>query len=172
MVREGIMTILADYKGRVAIVGIVVLLLVGYSYWQSFAAIELAEGLPADAVQISHGNCEDGDTAHSCEGNVSVMEVNGSYFLYFEDYDATDVPDVWFYMTMNGHEGDTDAVEEQGLLILVPQTMEESDGRAEVEGTFIIPLPDDFDPQSWNGLSVWCEDYNILVGSVEFTFNQ
>lgn len=141
----------------------------GYLYWTSFAAIQLDESLTAESVIHRSGVCKDGDIGHECEGNVSIVEDNGSWMLYFEDYDATDGPDVWFYMTVEGHEGDTDDVEEDGLLILVPQTMEESDGKAEVEGTFIVPLPDDFDINAWNGLSVWCEDYNILMGSVSFS---
>lgn len=99
------------------------------------------------------------------------MVENGSYFLYFEDYDATDGLDVWFYMTAEANEGDTTEVEDNGLKVLVPETMESSDGRAEVEGTFTVPLPDDFDPQLWSGLTIWCDAYNIEMGSVGLTFN-
>ena len=35
-----------------------------------------------------------------------------------------------------------------------------------VEGTFSIPLPEDYDPDAWAGLTVWCEDYNLSMGSV------
>ena len=49
------------------------------------------------------------------------------------------------------------------MLIVTPQT---EDGRAEVEGTFSIPLPEDYDPDAWAGLTVWCEQYSLSMGSV------
>lgn len=138
----------------------------GHLYWTTFADVELDETLGEEAVIHASGQCEDGDPGHSCEGTVSIAEVNGTWMLAFEDYDATDGPDVWFYLTKEGHEGETEAVEEDGLLVLVPQI---DDGRAEVEGNFLIPLPDSFIVTEWGGLSVWCEDYNILMGSVAFS---
>lgn len=134
-----------------------------YAYYQTFAAITLDDELSQGATTYKSGVCVDGEAHHTCEGNVSVMLENGSYFLYFEDYDATDGPDVWFYMTEQGNEEDTQKVEGEGLLIITPQT---EDGRAEVEGTFIIPLPEDYDPDAWAGLTVWCEDYDLSMGSV------
>lgn len=160
---------------KTVLIGSVVLMILGsiggYSYYQTFASIELNSEISENAVEIAFGVCQDGDPGHSCEGNVSIMLENGSYFLFFEDYDATDGPDVWFYMTKEANEGDTTAVEEEGLKVLVTQTMEKSDGKAEVEGTFSVPLPDDFNPVEWEGLSVWCDAYNILMGSVGFTIN-
>tara|TARA_B110000211_G_C13817688_1_gene437780 strand:+ start:176 stop:715 length:540 start_codon:yes stop_codon:yes gene_type:complete len=135
----------------------------GYAYYQTFKAIELNVELSEGAQYYKSGVCVDGEVHHTCEGNISVMEENGSYFLYFEDYDATDGPDVWFYMTVEGNEEDTEKVEDEGLLIVTPQT---EDGRAEVEGTFSIPLPEDYDPDAWAGLTVWCEQYSLSMGSV------
>jgi hypothetical protein len=135
----------------------------GYAYYQTFAPVTLNTEVSESATTYKTGVCENGDPGHSCEGNVSVMLDDGKYFLYFEDYDATDVPDAYFYMTVEGNEEDTQKVEDEGLLILTPQT---DDGRAEVEGTFIIPLPEDYDPDAWAGLTVWCDAYNIVVGSV------
>ena len=135
----------------------------GYAYYQTFAPITLDTKLSESATTYKTGVCVDGDVPHKCEGNISVMLDEGSYFLYFEDYDATDVPDAYFYMTVEGNEEDTDKIEDDGLLILTPQT---DDGKAEVEGTFIIPLPEDYDPDAWAGLTVWCDAYNIVVGSV------
>ena len=137
-----------------------------YAYYQTFKAIELKVELSPGAQTYKSGVCVDGDGPHTCEGNISVMEENGSYFLYFEDYDATDGPDVWFYMTVEGNEERTEKVEGEGLLIVTPQT---EDGRAEVEGTFSIPLPEDYDPDAWAGLTVWCEDYDLSMGSVSLS---
>ena len=66
-------------------------------------------------------------------------------------------------MTVEGNEERTEKVEGEGLLIVTPQT---EDGRAEVEGTFSIPLPEDYDPDAWAGLTVWCKDYSLSMGSV------
>jgi hypothetical protein len=134
----------------------------GYAYFQTFAAITLDTEISESATTYKTGVCVDGDIGHSCDGNVSVMLDNGSYFLYFEDYDATDVPDAYFYMTVEGNEENTEKIEDDGLLILTPQT---DDGKAEVEGTFIIPLPEDYDPDAWAGLTVWCDAYDVVVGS-------
>lgn len=153
---------------KMKVMGLVLILslvasVAGYTYYQTFAAIGLNEELSEGAQTYKSGVCVDGDGPHTCEGNISVMVENGSYFLFFEDYDATDGPDVWFYMTVEGNEEDTEKVEVEGLLIITPQT---DDGRAEVDGTFSIPLPEDYDPDAWNGLTVWCEDYDLSMGSV------
>ena len=133
-----------------------------YAYFQTFAAITLDNEMSESATTYKTGVCVDGDTGHSCEGKISIMLDEGKYFLYFEDYDATDVPDAYFYLTVEGNEEDTLKIEDDGLLILTPDS---DDGKAEVEGTFFIPLPEDYDPDAWAGLTVWCDAYNIVVGS-------
>jgi len=134
----------------------------GYAYFQTFAAITLDNEISESATTYKTGVCVDGDIGHSCEGNISIMVDEGKYFLYFEDYDATDVPDAYFYLTVEGNEEDTQKIEEEGLLILTPDS---DDGKAEVEGTFFIPLPEDYNPDAWAGLTVWCDAYDVVVGS-------
>lgn len=172
MLVRGIGAWIVGHKGLSSVIAVGMLLLAGtagFLYWTTFAAVELDNWVSDEAIFVKGGTCEDGDIGHRCEGNVSIVQEGGLWLLTFEDFDATDGPDVWFYLTESGHEGDSESVEERGLLVLVPQTMNNSDGRAEVEGTFTVPLPQDFDPTSWGGLSVWCEDYNILMGSVAFS---
>jgi hypothetical protein len=168
MLRKSLEWVNHNRKKSVGIVfaGAVVMLLVGYAYWTTFAPIQVNEQLSPGAQLVKGGDCQDGDPGHTCTGNVSIVEENGSYSLYFKDYDATDGPDVWFYLTVNPNEGDTNAVEDDGLRVLVPQT---DNGMAEIEGTFSIPLRTDFNATAWGGLSVWCADYNILMGSVGFS---
>lgn len=146
-----------------AAVGAVALAAVAYAFFLPEADTILDEALPADgdARALKTGTFAGADRAHRVEGTVTLYEGADGHFLRFEDYDATDGPDVYFYLVRDAGASSRDAVEGDGLLVRVPGGTE---GRATVRGTFNVPLPADFDPSLWNGVAVWCDRFDALFG--------
>ena len=152
--------------GLLAVVGLASAGWVGWAIFAPVSDTTLDETLGANATVIRSGPCVDGNPLHHCEGNVSIVEDNGSHSLYFEDYDATNGPDVYFYLTHTANARTTQAVEDDGMIVLVPEGRK---GQATVRGTFLVPIPGTIEPSAWNGLTVWCDDFDEVFGTVEFT---
>lgn len=118
------------------------------------------------ATALKTGTFQGADRYHHVSGTVTLYRLDdGSHLLRFEDYEATDGPDVYVYLTPGGPEGSD--VEGDGLKVLVPGGGE--DGQATLRGNFSVPLPGDVDPDDWSGVAIWCEDFNVLFGGAELT---
>jgi hypothetical protein len=117
-----------------------------------------------DFAVVKAGEFQDGDGSHQASGSVKLLQEGSNYYLRFEGYDATPGPDVYFYLTEQANARSTDAVEE-GLKLLTPGGRD--GGEATKRGKFNIPLPADFEPARWHGITVWCDDFNVIFGTAE-----
>lgn len=118
---------------------------------------------PAGAVAVASGTFQGaGDGIHHASGRVSILRDGEAYLLRFEGYQATDGPDVYFYLTRAPAARTTEEVE-SGLRVLVPGGA--ADGEATLRGDFHVPLPQGFDPATWQGVVAWCDQFNVLFGS-------
>lgn len=115
-----------------------------------------------DFTSVKSGAFKDGDSSHDASGTVSILQDKEGYFLRFENYQATSGPDVFFYLTEKAEARSTSDVE-SGLKILTPGGAD--GGEATKRGNFNIPLPADFNPDKWNGMTVWCDDFNVVFGT-------
>lgn len=115
---------------------------------------EMAEGMPH---AVARGTFSGADALHSVSGAVALYEGEDGWFLRFEDYEATDGPDVYFYLVKG------DGAVEEGYRVLVPGGEE---GRATLRGNFNVPLEGDaMDWSAYDGVVVWCDRFDVRFGS-------
>lgn len=112
--------------------------------------------------KLKSGTFQDGDSSHSVSGTVELWEDQNGFILRFENYEATSGPDVYFYLTEQANARSTSDVE-GGMKLATPGGRD--GGEATKRGNFNIPLPSDFDPSKWHGITVWCDDFNVVFGT-------
>jgi hypothetical protein len=122
---------------------------------------ETGDGLAPQPLR--QGAFAGADSFHYASGSVALHQAaNGTYVLRFEDYDARNGPDVYLYLTRNAGDRSTQAVESEGLRLVVPGG--EGDGRATVRGTFNLYLPAGTDALAYGGITIWCDQFNEFFG--------
>ncbi len=102
-----------------------------------------------------------GRDGHAASGTVQLLATDGGYMLRFEDVQQTQGPDVYLYLTREPDATDKSAVT-AGLKVLLPQ---DSDGQFTARGSFNVPLPADFDPEAWGGITTWCDRFGVPFSS-------
>lgn len=110
---------------------------------------------------LANATFRDGDALHHVSGTVTLYHGADGDFLRFEDYEATDGPDVYFYVV----KGATDTVDGDDVKVLVP---EGTDGHATLRGNFNVPLPPGMDWSAYDGVVVWCDRFDVEFGSAAF----
>lgn len=116
-----------------------------------------------DVEALKAGAFEGADSAHHVSGTVQVLRVADAHYLRFQDYEQTQGPDVYIYLTPAADPDSTSEVEGQGLRVLVEGGAD--GGESTVEGDFDQRLPEGFDPTRYQGVAVWCDQFNVLFGS-------
>ena len=122
-------------------------------------------GAPDDLTIHATGTFEDGEPGHRVRGTIQVVEVNGTHHLRFIDYEQTQGPDVFVYLT-EATRWDRDTVE-SGLLVRIDGGAD--GGESTKTGTFHQALPSDFDPTRYRGVAIWCDRFDVLFGSAVLT---
>lgn len=103
-----------------------------------------------------------GKAGHTARGTVRLLHVDGAWWLRFEDYEQTQGPDVFLYLTPSE---DADTLEEiqAGVKILIDGGPD--GGEMTKEGNFNQRLPDGLDPTQYHGAAVWCEQFRVPFGT-------
>ncbi|MGQ0535320.1 MAG: DM13 domain-containing protein [Methanobacteriota archaeon] len=150
--------------GLVALVAIAAAAYVGLTYFAPEGSTALDEDASAGAATLASGSFSRADSLHNVQGTVSVQrDASGVYFLRFEDYEATDGPDVFFYVVEKGQDPASANPETYGMKVLAPGGAD--GGEATLRGNFNVPLPAGFDAARYGGVAVWCDQFNVLFGS-------
>lgn len=123
-----------------------------------------SEAAPTGQV-VAEGVFRDGDPLHHASGSVRLVEVDGRTVLRFEDYDATNGPDVYVYLTPMAHATSASQVEGDGLKVRTPTPM----GQATLRGDFNLEVPAGVDVRAFGGVAIWCVTYNVLFGYAELS---
>jgi hypothetical protein len=118
--------------------------------------------VPADATVIKTGTLSGTDAAHDVSGTVMLYRDSNGHFLRFEAYQQTQGPDVFVYLTPAGNP-ETKADIKAGTKVLIDGGAD--GGESTKEGTFTQRLPSDFNPDAYNGVSIWCDDFSVPFGS-------
>ncbi|WP_266080858.1 DM13 domain-containing protein [Haladaptatus caseinilyticus] len=118
--------------------------------------------VPADATAIKTGTFNGADSAHDVSGTVTLYRDSDGHFLRFEAYEQTQGPDVFVYLTPAANP-ETEADIEAGTKVRIDGGAD--GGESTKEGTFTQRLPADFEPQEYNGVSIWCDDFSVPFGS-------
>ncbi len=124
---------------------------------------QLDQGLPPGmtygaATEHARGGTLRGEDGHRASGTVQLLDVDGAWYLRFEDLDMTAGPDIYLYLIES--EGSSRNEIEAGVRVPVV-TEEDRSARINERGTFNVQLPDDVDPQQYNGISVWCDRFGV-----------
>jgi hypothetical protein len=117
--------------------------------------------LPAGAVVLSEGRFE-GKAGHDVSGRVQLVELDGTHYLRFVNYEQEQGPDVFVYLTP-AEDPDTGAEIAAGRRILVDGGAD--GGESTVEGTFLQRLPGDVDPADYRGVGIWCDRFRTPFGA-------
>jgi hypothetical protein len=85
-------------------------------------------------------------------------------FLQFRDYEQTQGPDVFCYLTPGE---DPDTAEEIGAGVKVLVDGGADGGEITKTGTFAQSLPDDLGipPEETSGVGIWCDNFSVPFGA-------
>lgn len=114
--------------------------------------------MSAGPKPVATGAFTGADRLHSVSGTVTLYHDAEGAFLRFEDYEATDGPDVYYYLARSGEPI------ESGIRVLVPGGNE---GRATLRGNFNVPLEGAMDWTTYDTIVVWCDRFDVTFGTAE-----
>lgn len=107
-----------------------------------------------------------GKAGHRCTGTVELVRDPDGLLLQFVEYDQTQGPDVFCYLTPDA-DPDTGAEIAAGRKVLVDGGAD--GGEMTKTGTFTQRLPADVDPAATNGVGVWCDAFSVPFGAATLT---
>jgi len=102
-------------------------------------------------VIVKSGNFE-GLAGHSAEGLAKIIEVDGSAFLRFEDFEVTNGPDLRVYLTQDGDV-------KKGVHL---EKLKGSKGNQNYE-------LNDIDIEQYNTIVIYCQPFGVYFGEAELT---
>lgn len=102
-----------------------------------------------------------GSAGHDVSGVVRIIEVDGVHYLRFENYEQTQGPDVFVYLTPSSSPDDYDEIR-AGVKIRLGGGAD--GGESTKEGSFNQRLPDDLDVSSFHGVGIWCDRFRVPFG--------
>ncbi|WP_458207051.1 DM13 domain-containing protein [Haladaptatus sp. NG-SE-30] len=114
------------------------------------------------SAQVLKQGSFSGKAGHQVSGTVSLHQDADGYYLRFENYQQTQGPDVYVYLT-EASDPDTNAEIRAGQKVLIDGGAE--GGESTKEGTFTQRLPADLDPARYDGVAIWCDRFSTPFGS-------
>lgn len=103
-----------------------------------------------------------GKDGHAVSGTVALVAVEGGHALRFRDYEQTQGPDVFIYVTP-AEDPDTSEEIAAGTKVLLDGGAD--GGESTLEGDFTQALPEAVDPAAVNGVSAWCDRFSVPFGA-------
>jgi hypothetical protein len=142
----------AKIGGAVA-VAVIASVIVAYTVSPLFFDVEVDEEMPASTLVIPMGNFVGvGDGIHDTQGEVLIIEVDdGSKFLRFENFRATNGPDLFVYLA-------TDKTASDFVNL----------GRLKGNiGNQNYLIPPGVDLANQDTVLIWCKQFSVLFGSAK-----
>ncbi len=102
-----------------------------------------------------------GQTGHTVKGDIKVIEVNNENYLRFENYEQTQGPDVFAYLTPSESPNTREEIEESKKIRINGGP---DGGEIVKEGNFNQKLPSDIDPSKYKGVAIWCDEFSVPFG--------
>ena len=157
-------------QSRWSIVAFVVIVLLagGFVLAQTFflpeKATKVDEAMPLsmDSTSVVKTGTFSGKTGHHVSGTVKVIQMGNDYYLRFENYEQTQGPDVFVYVTPSP-DPDSRSEIDAGLRVLVDGGAD--GGESTKTGNFNQKLPPNFDPAMYEGVGIWCDNFSVPFGS-------
>lgn len=144
----------------------------GYVALELFAperATRVAEDLPATGdggPSVLKAGTFAGKAGHRCSGTAELARDDDGLLLRFVEYEQTQGPDVFCYLTP-GEDPDTRAAVDAGRKVLIDGGAD--GGEMTKTGTFTQRLPADVDPARTNGVAIWCDAFSVPFGAATLT---
>ena len=137
----------------VIIIGIVVIGIVGYTAGPLFFDVTVNEEMPIASLAIPMGSFVGvGDGIHDTQGDVLIIESDdGSRFLRFENFKASNGPDLFVYLA-------TDETAEDFVSL--------GDLKGNI-GNQNYMIPPGADLSNYDTVLIWCKQFSVLFGSAE-----
>ena len=136
-------------------VGIIAIVFVGYTASPLFFDVTVNEEMPSTGLTIPMGNFVGvGDGIHDAQGDVLIIESDdGSRFLRFEDFRATNGPDLFVYLATDETANDFVSLGELKGNI----------------GNQNYMIPPGADLSNYDTVLIWCKQFSVLFGSAELS---
>ena len=135
------------------IVGVIASAVVGYTTAPLFYDVTVNEEMPASASAIPMGTFVGvGDGIHDAQGDVFIINADdGSRFLRFENFRATNGPDLFVYLATNETANDFVNL---GML------------KGNI-GNQNYMIPPGADLSTHDTVLIWCKQFSVLFGSAQ-----
>ena len=143
-------------------------LLGGYAAVELFAperATRVDEAADEDATVLKRGEFV-GKDGHDVSGTVALVETAAGHALRFEEYEQTQGPDVFLYLTPDPDPDTSEAIA-AGRKVLVDGGAD--GGESTKEGSFTQPIAGSVDPGDYRGVAVWCDAFAVPFGAATLT---
>ena len=117
---------------------------------------------PCAAQTVAQGTFYDGPHApgHRVSGNASISKsADGTYWLKFTQFVSDQGPDVTIILSP-AYAPKTDAAVKRAGYITVA-------ARKALTGDQSYRLPDSFDPNLYQSVGIWCEQFGVLFGAAQ-----
>ncbi len=117
---------------------------------------------PCAAQAVAQGQFYDGPHApgHRVSGNAHITKaVDGTYWLKFTQFVSDEGPDVNIILSP-AYAPKTDAAIKQAGYITVA-------ARKALTGDQSYRLPKDFEPELYQSVGIWCEQFGVLFGAAQ-----
>lgn len=137
------------------VAGIFVIVFVGYTAGPLFYNVIVDEEMPNSTLTIPMGNFVGvGDGIHDAQGEVFIIESDdGSRFLRFENFKATNGPDLFVYLATDETVNDFVSL---GML------------KGNI-GNQNYMIPPGADLSNHDTVLIWCKQFSVLFGSAKLS---
>jgi hypothetical protein len=138
-----------------SIIGIIVIVIVAYAAGPLFFDVTVNEEMPIASLAIPMGSFVGiGDGIHDAQGDVLIIESDdGSRFLRFENFKASNGPDLFVYLATD--ESANDFV-----------SLGELKGNI---GNQNYMIPPGADLSNYDNVLIWCKQFSVLFGSAKLS---
>ena len=135
------------------VIGVIILVIVAYAAGPLFYDVTVNEEMPVATLSIPMGKFVGvGDGIHDAQGNVLVIESDdGSRFLRFENFKATNGPDLFVYLATDETANDFVSL---GML------------KGNI-GNQNYLIPPGADLSNYDTVLIWCKQFSVLFGSAK-----
>lgn len=135
--------------------GVIISIIVAYTAGPLFFDVEVNEEMPASTLATPMGNFVGvGDGIHDAQGDVLIIDADdGSKFLRFENFRATNGPDLFVYLATD--ETASDFVNLGRLKGNI--------------GNQNYMIPPGVDLMHHDTVLIWCKQFSVLFGSAEIS---
>lgn len=144
---------------KIAIILLAIALL-GVAFWYfvglAFLDVEVHEEMVGESTVLKRGNFIGIDVIHKGSGDAMVIQKDGSYFVRFENFEVTNGPDLYVYLSKNTQVDGGDKLGEY-------KDIGRLKGNVGSQNYEISAA----DVEQYNSVVIWCKRFGVLFSSAD-----